>query len=112
MEMFLMILFMSLPVLVIACLAAYGIKPVSAEETSKVEARAQEELRTPSAPIPAPRFFASAPSARIGDSRVPLEVLRRQIEAHIRLEQAAAESFRDVPTRETLHSRTVSPFMN
>jgi hypothetical protein len=44
--------------------------------------------------------------------QVPVEVLLLQIERHVRLEQAAAESFVDLPTRELLHSRTASPLVH
>lgn len=62
-------------------------------------------------PIGPPRFFlqekvpASAP-------RVPIEVLLLQIERHVRLEQAAAESFLDSPTTKSLHTRTTSPLVH
>jgi len=35
-----------------------------------------------------------------------------QIENHVRLEQAAAESFVEFPTQALLHSKTTSPFVN
>jgi hypothetical protein len=44
--------------------------------------------------------------------RVPIEALLLQIERHIRLEQAAAESFLDYPTVESLHTRTMSPLVH
>ena len=40
---------------------------------------------------------------------VPLEVLLFQIERHVRLEQAAAESFIHLPSPEALNLRTQSP---
>ena len=40
---------------------------------------------------------------------VPLEVLLLQIERHVRLEQAAAESFIHLPSPEALNLRTQSP---
>lgn len=43
---------------------------------------------------------------------VPIEVLLQQIETHVRLEQAAAESFVEFPTHALLHSKTSSPFVN
>jgi hypothetical protein len=39
-------------------------------------------------------------------------VLRLQIERHVRLEQAAAEAFRDYPTAETLQTLTTSPLVH
>jgi hypothetical protein len=35
-----------------------------------------------------------------------------QIENHVRMEQAAAESFLASPTNAQLHSKTTSPFVN
>lgn len=75
--------------------------------------RAQPELPvTKAAPAPA-RFFvdrltpASAPMPP-----VPVELLLQQIENHVRLEQAAAESFVALPTYAKLHSKTTSSFLN
>jgi hypothetical protein len=59
--------------------------------------------------LPAARFFIEDLPA-VG-TQVPVEVLLLQIERHVRLEQAAAESFVDLPTRELLHSRTLSPLL-
>ena len=44
--------------------------------------------------------------------QVPIEVLLLQIENHVRMEQAAAESFLASPTHDLLHSKTTSPFVN
>ena len=43
---------------------------------------------------------------------VPIEVLLQQIENHVRLEHAAAESFVALPTYAKLHSKTTSSFLN
>ena len=58
-----------------------------------------------------PRFFVDdrVPPAR---PNLPIEVLRLQIERHVRLEQAAAEAFRDYPTTETLRTLTTSPLVH
>lgn len=65
----------------------------------------------PTAPqLPAPRFFAAPPHAPT--PQIPIEVLLLQIERHVRLEEAAAESFVRLPTRELLHSRTASPLVH
>lgn len=60
------------------------------------------ETRFFAAPVPAPAHALAAP-------RVPVDVLLLQLERHVRLEVAAAESFLSVPTVESLHSRTASP---
>ncbi len=54
------------------------------------------------------RFFGDAPAA----PPVPVEALLLQIEQHVRLEQAAAEAFLNAPTRQSLHSRTMSPLVH
>ena len=67
------------------------------------------------------RFFASAVAAAPGSEPaqaraeqelVPIEALLLRIEQHIRLEQAAAESFLHTPTGLSLQSRTTSPLVN
>ena len=65
-------------------------------------------------PVEPAKFFdtsipASWPLAR---TELPLEVLLLQIEQHVRLEQAAAESFHQFPTVEALHRHTASPLMH
>jgi hypothetical protein len=61
-----------------------------------------------------PRFFIDDRArARTGLPAVlPIEVLRLQIERHVRLEQAAAETFRDYPTAEALQTLTTSPLVH
>ena len=56
--------------------------------------------------MPAPRFFVDPAS------RVPIEALLLQIENHVRLEHAAAESFMEHPNPALLHSRTTSSLVN
>lgn len=76
--------------------AARPSTPPTVEKTSKLT-------------LPGTRFFVEdVPEV---SSQVPVEVLLLQIERHVRLEQAAAESFVDLPTRELLHSRTASPLV-
>ena len=68
--------------------------------------------------LPASRFFTDLPikpeAVPVAASRphVPIEVLLLQIDRHVRLEQAAAESFLDYPTVASLHSRTTSPLVH
>jgi hypothetical protein len=107
MEMTWMILAASVPVFLLCCLMFAGTGPRNLNEKPITEVK--PELK---AAIPAPRFFAGEPVTRFADGRFPMETLLSQIERHVRLEQAAAETFLDVPTREALHSRTTSPFMN
>jgi hypothetical protein len=58
----------------------------------------------------APAFSVPPPVANV--PRVPIEVFLAQIERHVRLEQAAAESFLLDPTVESLHGRTTSPLVH
>jgi hypothetical protein len=58
------------------------------------------------------RFFADNPKAFHRQPHVPLEVLLLQIEQHVRLEQAAAESFISLPSPEALNCRTQSPLVH
>jgi len=111
MEMFLMAAIMSLlGVAVCAVLFAAATRDEGLEASRAAEQRAT---------VPQ-RFFASAPAADAlaGPARaraqelVPVEALLLQIEQHIRLEQAAAESFLHTPTGQALQSRTTSPLLN
>ena len=111
MEMFLTAAVMSL-LGVAVCVAAFA----AAAREDRVEAARPTEQ-----PALARRFFASAPGpAPVGEPAeaearrdiVPVDALLLQIEQHIRLEQAAAESFLHTPTEQSLHSRTTSPFVH
>ena len=80
-------------------------------------------LPTPSAPAlkteavkaaasPA-RFFVERLALPVAArDRVPIEALLLQLESHVRLEQAAAQSFLESPNPSLLHSRTISPLVN
>jgi hypothetical protein len=95
------------------CLSVLGLAV-----TAMAFGAATRPERTPTAPAAQPRvaaaqarFFAEAPPALPGP-RVPIEVLLLELENHIRLEQAAAESFVEYPTPALLHSKTTSAFVN
>jgi hypothetical protein len=64
------------------------------------------EARAPRAV--APGFFLNG----MPEKSVPVEALLLQIERHVQLERAAAESFVAFPTAESLHGRTVSPLVH
>ncbi len=113
MEMFLMGLCMSVFGLGVAA-AAFG----AATRSESRDSDAQPELPVVKAVAPA-RFFSDHVSAQPPVppvvqpwQQVPIEVLLLQLENHVRLEQAAAESFIEFPTHALLHSKTTSPFMN
>jgi hypothetical protein len=69
------------------------------------QAPSSEDAVRPALPVVMPRFFADGTSAL---PKVPIEALLLEIERHVRLEQAAAESFLHSPTVESLNSRTMS----
>jgi len=107
MEMFLMGL----------CLSFFGVvvsgilfAAATREERERETARRPEERVV----LDAPQFFVSPLTASPASPvvRVPLEVLLLQIERHVRLEQAAAESFHEFPTVEALHVQTLSPLVH
>jgi|SRR5579859_523934 len=106
MEMFLMALCVSVFGLAVAALA-FGAATRSETSAPPVQPPA------PAKAAPA-RFFADGvvPQIPILAPQVPIELLLQQIESHVRLEQAAAESFVNFPTNDVLHSKTSSPFVN
>jgi hypothetical protein len=77
---------------------------------------AQPELPLVKAVAPARFFLNRVPVSPavlpLQVPQVPIEVLLLQIENHVRLEQAAAESFLAFPSQALLHSKTTSPFVN
>ena len=73
---------------------------------TRPERTRQQPAVQPTAAKPQARFFVE-PAAE-GRPRVPVEALLLAIENHVRLEQAAAESFVEFPTPALLHSKTSS----
>jgi len=110
MEMFLMAL----------CLSLFGVAASAlafGAATRGEPAPREREAGLKTAPalkaaLSTPRFFGEDLAPVDMERRVPLEVLLLQIERHIRLEQAAAESFLHDPSPESLHSRTMSPLVH
>jgi hypothetical protein len=104
MEMFLMVFALSLLGVAVSgalfAAATHGVDEPRALDAAGAARRAA---------VPA-RFFVETPAA---GSRplVPIDVLLLQIERHVRLEQAAAESFLHAPTTQSLHCQTSSPLM-
>ena len=98
------------------CLAIFGVGFVAfafgaAMRSESWNSPAQPERPLVKAVAPA-RFFSDRVPAAVPPLQVPLEVLLLQIENHVRLEQAAAESFLAFPSQALLHSKTTSPFVN
>ena len=102
MEMLLMGACLSLLGVAVTCMA-FGAAARPETELPEMEMVAER------APAPAKFFVDDAAAA---NTRVPIEALLLQIENHVRLEQAAAESFLQTPTSAVLHSRTVSALLN
>jgi hypothetical protein len=72
-------------------------------------------VRESSRPHESPRFFAasvSTPVPAVPAPRVPIEVLVSEIERHVRLERAVAESFHLAPTSQALHVQGASPLLH
>jgi hypothetical protein len=109
MELFAIVLFVSL-----FCLALTALAFSAATHGDDGDAAADA---TPARPADSsvPRFFAEPPTpvAPGPPARgVPLETLLLRIEEHVRLEHAAAEAFLERPTAQSLHSRTTSLLVN
>jgi hypothetical protein len=113
MVMFLMVLCMSVFGLAISALAfGAATRGLPVDQGTPLVAAVDERL----AAVPE-RFFVRdvAPEPVVAPRpipKVPVEVFLAQIERHIRLEQAAAESFLSAPSPESLHGRTVSPLVH
>ena len=108
MEMFLMALCMSMLGVAVAAIAFGAATRPASSSSSPV----QPELRPVKAVAPG-RFFTGQIMPPVAPRpHVPIEVLLTQIENHVRLEQAAAESFLESPSHAQLHTKTTSAFVN
>ena len=98
------------------CMSLLGIAAtaIAFGAATRDESRESDVIpETTRVPAAAPtRFFVEQMPVAAAQPRVPIEALLLQIEQHIRLEQAAAESFLDCPTAASLHSRTSSPLVH
>ncbi len=106
MEMLLMLLCWSL---FAAAISAIGFKAsVGPEPQAKTEQPVLPVLK-----VAPERFFSDRVVPNIpAHAQVPIELLIQQIENHVRLEEAAAESFVQFPTDTLLHTKTQSPLVN
>lgn len=104
MEMFLMAVAMSLLGVAVSSLTFVAA-------TRADEVKGHEAEKRPAETLAPSQFFVheQMPAAR---AEVPIEALLLQIERHVSLEQAAAESFLHFPTSDALHSRTTSPLVH
>ena len=104
-------------VLMALCLSMFGLAVTAmafgaATRPAKSASPVQPEARPAKAVAPT-RFFADhVTPPRTSGSNVPTEVLLAQIEDHVRLEQAAAQSFLESPSHAQLHTKTTSAFVN
>ena len=108
MEMFLMALCLSMLGLAVTAVA-FGAATRSAQSIPE-----QQPAHESVAEIAPARFFAddAVIPALAMHQRVPIEALLLQIDNHVRLEQAAAESFLAYPTAALLHGRTISTLVH
>ena len=90
--------------------AAVSAAAFAAATRGADDAAAPQPAPKPAVAAPAPRFFAD--ERVVAQRELDAVAVVLQIERHIRLEQAAAEAFLALPTVESLHSRTASPFLN
>ncbi|MDE3130938.1 MAG: hypothetical protein KGL16_07260 [Acidobacteriota bacterium] len=100
MELFLMVAAMSL-LGVAVCALAFG----AATRTESTAEPAPSQVPTV---LLKTRFFVEDGSPQ----RLPVEALLLQIERHVQLEQAAAESFLSAPTADSLHVPSMSPLVH
>ena len=110
MEMLLMGVCLSVFGLAVACLAFGAATRDSGSTTAAAPAVEKEVVLAPAQPA---RFFVAPPALPMAArTDIPIEALLLQIENHVRLEQAAAESFLASPNPSLLHSRTMSTLVN
>lgn len=101
--------------LMAACISLFGVAVAALAFNAATNGQEREEMPheepvTVRAEEPAPaRFFGDRlATPQPMHARVPVEALLLEIESHVRLEQAAAESFLAAPSSSLLHCRTMS----
>lgn len=104
------------------CLSVFGLAIAAVAFGAATRSRSSDSAVQPQLPLVkavAPAHFFSDRAAAtpnvppvVRPRQVPIEVLLLQIENHVRMEQAAAESFLASPTHAQLHSKTTTPFVN
>jgi hypothetical protein len=110
MEMLLMGACLSLFGLAVACLA-FGAATRGVDETNSAATGVHQDAVK--AAISPARFFVDRTVLPVAArNRIPIEALLLQLESHVRLEQAAAQSFVESPNSSLLHSRTISPLVS
>jgi hypothetical protein len=110
MEMLLMGACLSVFGLAVCCLAFGAATRDSGNGAAAAPAVEKEVIQAAARPT---HFFVSPPALPVAArTNIPIEALLLQIENHVRLEQAAAESFLASPNASLLHSRTMSTLVN
>lgn len=110
MEMLLMGLCMSI---FAAAVAAVALKAAAAGSEPQEQSAHPVQPAVPVLKTTPERFFSDRVLPNIpAHTQVPLEVLIQQIENHVRMEQAVAESFVQFPTDALLRTKTPSPLVN
>lgn len=104
MMMFLTLLCVSLLAVAVLSAIVYGTSP---RDEARPESRPEA-----SQVLGAPRFFGGDLAGPAARPQLPVDAVIAQLERHVRLEQAAAESFLEIPAPDTLHSPTASRFVN
>lgn len=102
MMMFLTLLCLSFFVVAVLSAIVYGASPRGA-------VRPAARPGTSSA-LGASRFFGGDPAGPVARPRLPVEAVIALLERHVRLEQAAAESFLEMPAADTLYAPSGSQF--
>ena len=100
------------------CVSAFGMAVVALAFRASTRSQTSDAVVRPDLPlakaaVPARLFPAQvAMPPALTPQQVPIELLLLQIENHVRLEQAAAESFIGFPSEALLRSKTTSTFVN
>lgn len=96
-----------------AAVAAVALKAAAARSEAGEQSEHPVQPSIPVLKATPERFFSDRVIPIIpAHTQVPIEVLIQQIENHVRMEQAAAESFVQFPTDALLHTKTRSPLAN
>ena len=101
-----------------ACLSMFGLAVVCLAFGAATRDERPQELAAMEKPLEAvraatpERFFVEGPLPVPVHARVPIEALLAQLDNHVRLEHAAAESYMRAPNAALLHSRTISTLVN
>jgi hypothetical protein len=98
------------------CLSVFGFAVAAAAFGAATRTHEEDPATQPEVePVKAAqsaRFFAMPIPVTATQPRIPIEALLLQIENHVRLEQAAAQSFIEYPNPAVLHSKTTSTLVN